>query len=188
MFWLILGVVLWSATHLLPSLGVTARASCIERLGEGPYKGLFSLTLVVAIVAMVLGWRATAPAAVYAPLVTSPAVAYVLMFVALLLFFASGVPTNLKRFLRHPQLTGVALWSVTHLLTNGTGRAVVLFGGLGVWAVAEMVFINRRDGAWQKPEPVPLSAEGKPLVAAVVGFVVLFFAHRWIAGVSLPMP
>jgi len=184
--WLFLGVALWSGLHLLPSVGRNARAALIARLGEGPYKGLFSLGLIGAIALMVVGFRGTPPSLVYAP----PAVAYTLakplMFVAFVLFLASGVPTNIKRFLRHPQLTGVALWSGTHLLANGEGRSLLLFGGLGLWALVSMVCINRRDGAWVKPEPLPASAELKPLVAGVVGFAIFWFAHPWIAGVAVP--
>ena len=72
-----------------------------------------------------------------------------------ILFFAAYPPTNVKRLLRHPQLTGVALWGVGHLLANGESRSIVLFGGLTLWAIAEIVVINRRDGARDKPAPVP---------------------------------
>jgi uncharacterized membrane protein len=109
------------------------------------------------------------------------------MFVALVLFAASGVPTNLKRVLRHPQLTGFGIWAASHLLSNGDSRSVVLFGGLGLWAVVAIVAINQRDGAWEKPAPQPMSAELKPVIAAVVAFALVFLAHPWISGVS-PTP
>jgi uncharacterized membrane protein len=107
--------------------------------------------------------------------------------VALLLFAASGMTTNIKRVLRHPQLTGLATWAAAHLLANGELRSLVLFGGLGLWAVVAMLFINRRDGAWQKPEPQPMAGEWKPAAAAVAGFAVLYLLHPWIAGVA-PTP
>jgi uncharacterized membrane protein len=103
------------------------------------------------------------------------------------LFAASGVPSNLKRWIRHPQLTGVLVFAAGHLLSNGDQRSLVLFGGLGLWSIAAMIAISRRDGAWQKPAPVAPTAELKPLVAAIVIFAVLFFVHPWIAGVS-PAP
>jgi hypothetical protein len=101
------------------------------------------------------------------------------------LFVGSNVPTNLKRIVRHPQLTGVAVWGIAHLLANGDLRSLVLFGGIGLWAVVAMVAINRRDGAWEKPEPLPLAAELKPLVGGIVAYGVLVLAHPYIAGVSL---
>jgi len=184
--WLILGVIAWSSLHLLPSLGRNVRGALIARLGEGPYKGLFSLSLIGAIAAMIVGWRSTPPVLVYSPPAVGIALAKPGMFLALVLFFASGVPSNIKRFVRHPQLTGVTLWSLMHLLANGESRSLILFGGLGLWAIASMVCINRRDGAWQKPDPLPARAEIKPLVAGVVGFAIFYFAHPWIAGVKIP--
>lgn len=184
MIWLVLGLLLWSGTHFVPSLFRGARTSLIARAGEQPYKGLFSLSLVLAIVLMVVGWRGTMPGGLYQPPPWSTWVTNVLMFVALLLFVASGVPTNIKRLLRHPQLTGVATWAAAHLLSNGTDRAVLLFGGLGAWAIGEMVAINHRDGAWQKPEALPMTADLKPLIGAIVVFAVLQLVHPWIAGVS----
>lgn len=187
MIWLVLGVLSWSAVHLLPSVGVSARARLVERLGEDRYKGLFALAIVLSVVLMVLGWRSAEPRLAYAAPAWSALVANVLMFVALVLFAASALPTNLKRVIRHPQLTAVAIWAGAHLLSNGDNRSLVLFGGLGLWAVVAMVTINRRDGAWEKPEPQPLAGELKPLLAAVVVFALLFWVHPYIAGVS-PMP
>lgn len=186
MILLILGVLLWSGVHGLPIFARGLRAGIVERTGEDPYKGLFSLGIVLSIVLMVLGWRSLSPSFLYTP-PASPLVTNVLVFLAFVLFVASAVPTNLKRVLRHPQLTGLALWAVSHLLANGDSRSLVLFGGLGLWAVVAMLGINRRDGAWQKPEAQPLSAELKVLIGAIVFFAVLFFAHPYIAGVS-PLP
>lgn len=181
---LALGVLIWSGVHLFPSLGVSLRAACIARLGEGPYKGLFALTLVGAIVLMVFGWRSTPPMLLYVPPVGGAWLTNIGMFVSLVFFLGSNVPTNLKRFVRHPQLTGVALWACAHLLSNGDQRSLVLFGGIGLWSLVAMVTINRRDGVWEKPEPLPLAAEIKPLVAGIVGFVALYFAHPYLSGVS----
>lgn len=187
MVWLLIGVALWSAVHFVPSLGVAARTGLIARVGEQPYKGIFALSLVGAIVLMVVGWRSSVSTVVYVGPAWGALATNVLVFVGLVLFVASGVATNIKRVLRHPQLTGVAVWAAAHLLSNGDLRSLVLFGGLGLWALVEMLAINRRDGAWVKPDAVPMTAELRPLVGAVVVYVVLFFAHPWIAGVS-PMP
>jgi uncharacterized membrane protein len=184
MTFLILGVLLWSGVHLLPTLGVRMRAAAIGRIGEGPYQGLFALSLVGAIVLMVLGWRSASYVAVYGPPAWGASLANVGMFASLVLFVGSKVPTNLKRIVRHPQLTGVAVFAIAHLLANGDLRSLVLFGGIGLWAVVEMVSISHRDGAWEKPEALPLAAEIKLLVAGVVAYLVLVFAHPYIAGVS----
>jgi uncharacterized membrane protein len=183
MTWLVLGVLLWSAVHLLPSAGAPARARAIERLGQA-YQGVFALAILASIGVMVFGWRSTAPTAVYTPPAWGSAAANVLVFLALLLFAASGMTSNIKRIIQHPQLAGVATWAAAHLLSNGELRSLVLFGGLGLWAITAIGFINRRDGAWEKPEPQPMAGEWKPLAAAIVGFAVLYMLHPYIAGVS----
>lgn len=186
MIWLVLGVLTWSAAHLFPSLAAPARARLAERLGA-PYQGLFALVILSSVALMVLGWRSTVPSFLYTPPEWSRAVTNLLMLVALVLFAASALPTNLKRLVRHPQLLGMATWTVAHLLSNGESRSIVLFGGLGLWALSAMVAINRRDGAWQKPAPLPVVAELKPALAGIVAFVLVYLAHPWIAGVS-PAP
>ena len=64
---LILGLVLWIGVHLFPSVLPGARESLMAKLGEGPYKGLFALDLVIAILLMVFGWRSTMPEYWYTP-------------------------------------------------------------------------------------------------------------------------
>jgi uncharacterized membrane protein len=59
--------------------------------------------------------------------------------------FSRGV---MRTKLRHPMLTGVILWAVAHLLVNGDLASVILFGGILVWAVVDMVMINRMQRDW----------------------------------------
>jgi uncharacterized membrane protein len=186
MIWLILGALLFAGIHTLPT-APAARGRVLERLGKQRYKGLFSLGIVGGIALMVIGWRSSVPSALYAPPDWGATVANPLIFVALVFFVASGVPTNLKRLIRHPQLTGVVTWAGAHLLANGDSRSLALFGGIGLWAVVEMGLLNRRDGAWQRPEPLPLAAELKPLIGAALAFAILFLVHPYITGVS-PLP
>ena len=90
---LILGLLLWIAVHLFPSVMPAARQTLIGRLGEGPYKGLFALDLVIAIVLMVFGWRSATPDFVYAPILGgTPLVTSALVAVAFILMGAANVP------------------------------------------------------------------------------------------------
>ena len=133
---LTLGVLLWAIVHLFPSLTPGVRSRLIEKVGEGPYKGLFAVDIVIAILLMVFGWRSMPMEMWYTPpLHGTPAIAAVLVLVAFVLMGAANAPTNVKRVLRHPMLTGVIVWGGAHLLVNGDNRSVVLFGGLIIWAV-----------------------------------------------------
>lgn len=182
---LISGLLMWSLVHFVPSLMPGLKQSWKGALGEGGYMGSFSLLLIVSLVMIVFGWKAITPTLVY---VSDPAlrpVGIALMVLALVLFVASKPPSSIKRFLRHPQLSGVVVWSIAHLLMNGDSRSVVLFGGMLVWAVLEMIFINRREGAWLKPEAPGLIGDIKVIVIGVVVYGIVAWLHPYLAGVPV---
>lgn len=187
MIWLYLGVFLFVVVHFFPALASGLRNSLVERFGENPFKGIFSLALLLSIVLMVFGWRSTAPTVIYVTPGWGIPVASVLMLIAIWLFAAPYQPTRIKRYIRHPQLTGMAVWSGSHLLSNGDSRSLVLFGGLGIWALIEMLLINRREGAWRRPYGPALSVEIRGIVISAVIFFVLVYLHPYFAGVS-PIP
>lgn len=180
---LIAGLLIFTVVHLLPAVAPDVRSQLLGKLGENAYRGVFSVVIVASIVIIVFGWKAAAPTGLYTPPFGGGPVISALVFFAFVLFVSSKVRTNYKRFIRHPQMMAVILWSIAHLLVNGDARSVVLFGGLGIWAVAEIVLCNKRDGAWQKPDVAPFSADMIVAVIAGVAFAALFFLHRALFGV-----
>lgn len=185
MVWLVLGILLWSAAHLMKSVAIPLRQGLVDRVGgEQPWRGVFSLILLAALGLIVFGWRSTIPHPAYAPPSWGDWVTQFAVFAAFILFAASGMQTNLKRWIRHPQLTGVVVWAGGHLAANGEWRSLVLFGGIGLWALVSVFTISKRDGAWEKPEPAPFLAELKLVVGATVVFLLVYLAHPYFAGVS----
>ena len=187
MAFLIAGVVLWAAVHLFPSLVPSARATLIKSLGENLYKGLVTVDIVIARALIVYGWRTTELAIWYVPPLLGSPIVTLLVFIAFYLFAAANAPGNTKRYLRHPMLTGTIVWGVAHLLANGENRSVVLFGGIALWAFISILLINRREGAYEKPGPVPLSRDLMTFAATAVVFAIVLFGHEWAFGVS-PIP
>jgi uncharacterized membrane protein len=181
---LTLGVLLWSFTHLIPAAFSGLRRGLLSRLGENGYKGVFTLLMVLAIYLVISGWKAAVPETVYVPPLWGRHVTALLMLAGFVLFFAPYPPNNIRRALRHPQLTGVACWGIGHLLANGEGRSIVLFGGLALWAIIEMVVINRRDGAWTPPAAVARKNDIVLVAAALAAYVVVAAAHQWLFGFS----
>ncbi len=181
---LTLGVLLWSGTHLFPALAAGPRKRLVDRLGENGYKGLFAVAMVISIYLIISGWKATPPEFLYIPPAWGRHAAALLVLIAFVLFSASHGRNNIKRFVRHPQLGSVALWGVAHLLANGESRSIVLFGGLALWAVVEIVLINRREGAWVKPDPAPRRKDVIAVVAGVVVYAVFAHLHQWLFGFS----
>lgn len=180
---LISGVIFWSIVHLMPSLAPGVRATLVAKLGEWPYKGLFAIDIIIALTLIIYGWKTATPAEIYVPPLYGSPIPLVLLAAAMLLFIASALPNNLKHYIRHPQMTAVLLWSIAHLLTNGDSRSVVLFGGLGLWSIAEMLLINRRDGDWQKPPATAFSKDVITIIVAIAVFKAVGYFHLTLFGV-----
>ncbi|MDH4048242.1 MAG: NnrU family protein [Gammaproteobacteria bacterium] len=178
------GVLLWALVHFIPGRGRSLRQKIVSTIGEKPYKGIFSLCLVAALGLIVFGWRSAVPQTVYLPPSWGGAAAIVLMPLAIYLFGASNARTRVKRLIRHPQLTGIVTWSCAHLLANGDSRSLLLFGGMGLWALLEIVIINRRDRDWIPPQAPPLLAEIRLIAISLVVFLALLFLHPYFAGVA----
>ena len=182
---LVFGILLWSLVHFVPSLALPVKKGCISLLGENGYKLIFSAIVIISLGMIVYGWRHTTPTMVYAmPLFVKP-ISLILMVVAFVLFGATNYQTRIKSFIRHPQLMSIIIWSIAHLLVNGDNRSIVLFGGMGIWAMIEIIAINRRDGAWVKQPAPGWPQEFKGLAISLIIFAIVLLAHPYIAGVSL---
>jgi len=183
---LVPGLLVWIVVHLFPSIAPSGRQQLVERLGDTVYQGIFSLLLVTSLLLIVFGWRNTVPSHLYTPPDALRHPAMLLVVVGFILMVAASFPTRIKQVIRHPQLTGVLLWAVAHLLLNGDSRSVIVFTALGAWCVASMLTINRRDGAWVKP--VVQGGWGREAVIVVIGLALSLIVvrfHYYLSGVSL---
>ena len=186
---LIAGVLLWSIMHLMKSITPGLRAKIQDTIGEGPHKGLVALLLLLSVGLMIFGWRSAQAEFVYDPPVWGRHLNMLLMIIAIYLIGVAQGKSRVKQWIRHPMLTGVLIWAVGHLLANGDNRSLVLFGGLGLWALISIFTVSRNEGAWVKPSEVATPGrEVISLVIALVLYAILFGAHRFIAGVALVGP
>lgn len=186
---LIAGVLLWSIVHLTKSVAPGVRSGLQNKLGEGPHKGIVALLIITALALMIYGWRTAQYEFVYDPPTWGRHLNMLTMIFAILLFGAAQGKSRVKQAIRHPMLTGVLVWSAGHLLANGDSRSVVLFGGLGLWALISIFTVSRNEGAWVKPtETATMGREILSVVIALVLYIVLFGMHRFYAGVALAGP
>ena len=173
------GVLLWMAVHLPKAAAPGLRDAAVARIGPNGWRSFVSLALFGALALMILGCRSATPAMAYRPPDWGHAAGSVVAVIGMILFVASVPRTNIKRFIRHPQLLSVVLWGVGHLLAGGSWPGVVLFGGLALWAILEMRAISRRDGDWQRPEPAPHRADIIVLVLGLALSLVAVVIHHW---------
>jgi uncharacterized membrane protein len=185
---LALGVLIWSVVHFIPALATDLRKNMVNRFGEYPYKGVFALLMAVSMYLIITGWKSMTPEApdvlelVFTPPDWGGFAAAIMVLISFILFLAPYPPNNIKRMMRHPQLTGVVFWCAGHLLAVGTARSVVLFGGLAIWAVLEMFLINRRDGDWVKPGKVSQRSDIAMLVFSILAYMIFLYTHELIFG------
>ena len=184
---LTIGVLLFVFVHLIPTIEQPLKARLIERFGANGYRGVFSLVVVASIVLIVIGWRSTPESYLYVLPMWSRTLGFGLMVLSFILIGAAHYKTAIKRMVRHPMLSGVVVWSAAHILMNGTTRALVLFGGLGLWAIVEIILINRREGPYEKPEAPGFAGELKGVFISGIIFTVMLFLHPYFAGVT-PFP
>ena len=173
---------------MLPGLEKDLKKNLVDRIGEYPYKGIFTLFMLLSIYLIISGWMSMTPvepdvlATLYTPPEWGGYAAAFLVLVGFILVLAPYPPNNFKRMLRHPQLIGMVCWGVGHLLAVSTVRSLVLFGGLSVWAIVEIFLINRRDGEWVKPEKVSFMKDFTQVLFSVLAFMAFLYTHHLLFG------
>lgn len=187
MNFLIIGVLIWSIIHFLPVFAPALKGRLSALLGEGGYKGTFSLIIAAAIGLMIYGWRHTDPQLIYA---LPGFVRHIMMsavLLAMILFAAANGRSRLRKLISHPMLTGMAVWAGAHLLVNGDNRSVVLFGGLGLWALISIFGITFRDRAKAQKviEPWSWGREARMLAISIGIYGLLIFLHPWFTGMQV---
>lgn len=181
---LITGVVAFIGLHLIPYFAIEFRNNLIGKIGKLGYRGIFALAVALSMAGIIFGWRGTNPGFAYANPPWGFHVTPLLVLIGFLLFFASNAPTNIKRAIRHPQMTGILLWAVGHLFSNGETRSVILFGGFALWSVIAIIAANRRDGIWIKPEKQPFIKDVITVVIGLLAYGGFAYFHGAIIGVQ----
>ena len=172
MILLIIGVDLWALAHLFKRLAPQQRAA----LGDRGRK-LVALGILAGLVLMVVGYRMADGTVFWGRSPAMTGINNLLMLLSIYLFAASGMKTAIARRLRHPMLMAVKVWAVAHLLVNGDVPSFVLFGSLLIWAVIEMIMINRAGRDWTPPPVAPRRKEMIAVVATLIVYGVVAGIH-----------
>ena len=170
---LIAGLAVLLGAHVFVAMR-ERRAALIARIGEGAYKGLFSLVSFAGLLLIGYGYaryRATGWVDLWVPPSWMRHVTVALMWPAIVLVAAAYLPGRIKRAMKHPMLVGVKLWAFSHLLSNGDLGSVILFGSVLAWAVFDRIAVKRREAGG----PAAFLAEGSTtndILALAVGTLV----------------
>lgn len=223
---LILACLLFLGSHLIIA-GGPLRGPLVRALGEPGYRGLFSVLEIVLLGWVILAYVGAPRESLWMTPTWLRWLALVINFLAagfIVIGLLTPSPTaaggegqlkrpdaarGVLRITRHPFLCGVALWAITHLVTNGDTASLVLFATLFLLAALGPRSIDAKRARqygerWQQFAaatsvlPFAAIAAGRNrfvpgeigawrVGVAVLVFVVLLVAHRWIVGVpALP--
>ena len=185
---LILGLVLFLGVHSVRVFAEGWRAGARARLGEGAYKGLYTLASVAGLVLIVWGYGLARqqPVVLWLPPVWTRHLAALLTVPAFILLVAAYMPGNsIKAKVHHPMILGVKVWALAHLLANGMLADLLLFGGFLVWAALCFRAARQRDRAGGVNYPP--GRMGPTLATVGVGLLAwagfAFWAHAVLIGV-----
>jgi len=182
MILLVLGVLLWAGAHFFKRLMPDARA----KMGDAG-KGAVTVALVISIVLMVIGYRSAEVIDLWIAPGWMVHVNNFLVLVAIFMMSPAPKKGKILNGMRHPMLAGFRAWAFAHILVNGDVASLILFGGLFVWALLEVVIINKSEPEWT-PGPVGSYAkDGMFLVASLVLMAVIGYIHYWVGPWPYPV-
>jgi uncharacterized membrane protein len=167
-FLLIIAALLWVGVHV-GIAGSATRAAMIARIGEVPFRIVYSVLSFGAIGLLVNAWGGAETAALWFAPGWLRMVLALLMWPAFVFFVASvttpnptavggerlleAEPRGITRITRHPMLWSFAVWAAVHMLGNGDTASLLFFGAFLVTALMGMPSIDaklaaRAPAAW----------------------------------------
>lgn len=184
---LIFGLVLFFAIHSVAIINSAWRNRMVDRIGEWPWKGLYSLVSLAGFALIVWGYALAKqiPSNVYLPPLWLRHGSLVLLVFVFPLLLAAYLPGRIKTVTKHPMLAATKIWAFAHLLSNGALADVVLFGSFLAWAVVGRISVKRRD---QNPVLSAPPSKFNDAIAVVLGLMLyvafVLWWHDWLFGVS----
>jgi uncharacterized membrane protein len=189
MIYLITGLVLFLGVHSMRIFANDWRNQTMARMGEKPFKGVYSLLSLAGFVLLVWGYGQARQQGVmlWMPPTAMRHIAALLMLLSFILLAATYVPGNqIKAKLHHPMVLGTKVWALAHLLSNGSLADTVLFGSFLLWSVVLFAASRKRDRREQIVYPA--GTAGMTIVTVFAGIaawsVFAFWLHRVLIGVS----
>lgn len=178
MSWIVLiaGIALWWGAHLFKRIAPEARAAWGEEAG----KGRIAIALFVSIILMVIGYRWTPFVPVWNPPTFFVHINNLLMIFAVYLMSPGPKKGAFFHGMRHPMLTGFGLFAFAHLLANGDLTAILTFGLLLAWSVAEIRVINAAEPDWTPNPKGAIRFDVLFLLASVILVLILGLIHNWL--------
>ena len=181
---LLIGIVLFGGIHLFAMLAPAARDRLKQQMGEGPWKGVFSLVSLIGLALIIWGFSRTreGPEAgdmLYVPAEWTRHAAMLLVLIAFIAVSSFHGKSYLKLWLQQPMSIGIAIWAAAHLLANGRRADVVMFGFFLLLALLDIILSTVR-GEIPHHQPQLRSDVIAVIVGVILYLVFLLGFHPYI--------
>ncbi|MEM9396002.1 MAG: NnrU family protein [Pseudomonadota bacterium] len=208
---------LFFVTHTIP-VRAPVRGLLVQRMGELGFTLTYSLAsiLVLAWLIRSAGRTPFIPLWYWRPWHTHITL-LLMLFVCMILAFSIKQPNPLSfggfpnerfdpnspgvvRWIRHPFLAALALWSLAHLIAKGDLAHVLLFSCFGIFALLGPKIVDRRKqrelgeqwlvlASQSKSADLRLSANTIRVTTirfffGIIIYLSLIYSHYWLVGVS----
>ena len=181
MLMLVLGLVLFLGVHSVRIVADDWRSRTMARMGDMPWKGIYSLVALLGLVLIIWGYGLARqqPVVLWSPPTGLRHLNALFTLAAFILVAAAYVPRNqIKAKLHHPMVLGVKLWAFGHLLATGTLANALLFGALLLWAIVCFRAARQRDR--RLGTVYPAGTAGHTVATVMVGIVLWAVFAFWL--------
>ncbi len=181
---LILGLALFIGAHVLATTPL--RTVAVARLGEGAFKGLFSVVSLAGLILAGIGYGSGAPVQWHGEWPIAWTLSHLLLPVAAILLVSAYRPGHIRAWVRHPMMVATFLWALLHLLGNGDRESVILFGAFTLWSLYALVSGFARGKQLTVGGTTPRWQADAVAVGVGLGlYAGLVALHGWLTGVAL---
>lgn len=183
MAFLIFGLILFIAIHLLPTFS-RQRKLLIGLLGHVPYLALFSIISSIAFLLIIYGYTQAERTILWQALFFSRFISLAVMPVAFILIAAAYLKTHIRAKLKHPMLIGTSIWAITHLTANGSLPSAILFGSFLIYSIADMIMAKPRSNLIPSGSPSIIH----DIIAVAIGLIIyaaMLYGHGMLFGPAI---
>ncbi len=182
------------------------RAPLVRAVGEGPFRGIYSLVALLTFGSMIYFYRAIGrEPSLWNAGEAGWIAATILMWLGSILFVGSfvgnpalpgahlargRVPSGVFAITRHPMMWGFAAWAIVHLTVIATAKALVFDGAILLLALGGSVgqdakkrkLMGERFHEWSAQTAFIPFGRGvaNPGMVALTGGTILFFLATWV--------
>lgn len=186
MAYLILGLIIFLGVHSVRIVADDWRKQTRSRIGELPWKGLYSAASLIGLGLLIWGFGLAReqPVQMWNPPIAMRHMALLLTLVSFVLLSAAYVPRNaIRSQVHHPMVLAVQSWSLAHLLANGNVAHVVLFGSFLLWSILSFTSARRRDRA--TGASYAMGRMGPTVVTVLAGLCAWTLFAFWLHGLLI---